>query len=154
MIYPALKTSCFKFIRPNQFTNIRYASRVAPSISTPQFISKRCLSTSEYHELADEALETITESYERLVENKPEIDVDLSQGVLTLMVPPIGTYVLNKQPPNLQIWLSSPISGPKRFDWDEDDKKWISSRDQSTLGLLLKQETKESLDMDLDLELD
>lgn len=25
--------------------------------------------------------------------------------------------MLNKQPPNKQVWLSSPISGPKRFDW-------------------------------------
>uniref|UniRef100_A0A914RUA2 Frataxin n=1 Tax=Parascaris equorum TaxID=6256 RepID=A0A914RUA2_PAREQ len=25
-----------------------------------------------------------------------------------------GTYVINKQTPNRQIWLSSPISGPKR----------------------------------------
>ena len=27
--------------------------------------------------------------------------------------------MLNKQPPNRQIWLSSPVSGPKRFDWVE-----------------------------------
>ena len=32
-------------------------------------------------------------------------------------MPPKGTYVLNKQPPNKQIWLSSPVSGPKRYDW-------------------------------------
>ncbi|KAL8627167.1 hypothetical protein Q9189_007125 [Teloschistes chrysophthalmus] len=38
-------------------------------------------------------------------------------GVLTLAFPPIGTYVLNKQPPNKQIWLSSPKSGPKRYDY-------------------------------------
>jgi len=36
---------------------------------------------------------------------------------LTLTHPSKGTYVLNKQPPNKQIWLSSPVSGPKRFDW-------------------------------------
>ncbi len=40
-------------------------------------------------------------------------------GVLTLCFPPSGTYVLNKQPPNRQIWLSSPVSGPKRFDYVE-----------------------------------
>jgi len=40
-------------------------------------------------------------------------------GVLTLSFPPSGTYVLNKQPPNRQIWLSSPVSGPKRFDYVE-----------------------------------
>lgn len=38
-------------------------------------------------------------------------------GVLSLTFPPIGTYVLNKQPPNKQIWLSSPKSGPKRYDY-------------------------------------
>lgn len=29
----------------------------------------------------------------------------------------LGTYVINKQTPNKQIWLSSPRSGPKRFDF-------------------------------------
>lgn len=28
-----------------------------------------------------------------------------------------GTYVINRQSPNKQIWLSSPISGPKRYDF-------------------------------------
>lgn len=28
-----------------------------------------------------------------------------------------GTYVINKQPPNQQIWLSSPTAGPFRFDY-------------------------------------
>lgn len=31
-------------------------------------------------------------------------------GVLTLKLDEHGTYVINKQPPNKQIWLSSPIS--------------------------------------------
>ena len=31
--------------------------------------------------------------------------------------PPNGTYVINKQPANKQIWLSSPLTGPKRYDW-------------------------------------
>ena len=31
-------------------------------------------------------------------------------GVLTLKLGEHGTYVVNKQPPNKQIWLSSPIS--------------------------------------------
>ena len=32
-------------------------------------------------------------------------------GVLTLKLPSSkGTYVINKQPPNKQIWLSSPTS--------------------------------------------
>lgn len=36
-------------------------------------------------------------------------------GVLTANTGKAGTYVINKQTPNKQIWLSSPISGPKRL---------------------------------------
>ena len=73
-------------------------------------------------------------------------------GVLTLKFPPAGTYVLNKQPPNKQIWLSSPISGPKRYDWvaegggaNETKGEWVYLRDGSTLRALIKDE----LDVDL-----
>ena len=64
--------------------------------------------------------------------------------------------MLNKQPPNKQIWLSSPVSGPKRYDWvvnAEDGgndggargtaaKKgdWVYLRDGSTLNGLLEEE--------------
>ena len=36
--------------------------------------------------------------------------------MLAHISPNVGTYVINKQTPNKQIWLSSPISGPKRYD--------------------------------------
>ena len=61
--------------------------------------------------------------------------------------------MLNKQPPNKQIWISSPISGPKRYDWvisgDHHHEKegtatgageWIYLRDGSRLDELLKRE--------------
>ena len=38
-------------------------------------------------------------------------------GVLTLRLGEgKGTYVINKQAPNRQLWLSSPVSGPVRYD--------------------------------------
>lgn len=68
--------------------------------------------------------------------------------------------MINKQPPNRQIWLSSPVSGPKRYDWvllaasqshkedstiDSGDDgstggKWIYLRDGTSLSELLKKE--------------
>jgi frataxin len=62
-----------------------------------------------------------------------------------------GSWVINKQPPNKQIWLSSPISGPKRYDWvvvsedqsskqDTATKGWIYLRDGSKLSELLSKE--------------
>lgn len=59
--------------------------------------------------------------------------------------------MINKQPPNKQIWLSSPISGPKRYDWSVEgesmDQKegggsgdWIYIRDGTSLSDLLRKE--------------
>ena len=70
---------------------------------------------------------------------------------MTITHTEIGTYVINKQPPNKQIWLSSPISGPKRYDWcvlggsqvDKDDtasRDWIYNRDNSSLSALILEE--------------
>lgn len=41
-------------------------------------------------------------------------DHALVQGVMTIDLGDHGTYVINKQAPNKQIWLSSPVSGPIR----------------------------------------
>ena len=71
---------------------------------------------------------------------------------MNITLPNKGTYVLNKQPPNKQIWLSSPESGPKRYDWviqgesmehkhgGEATGDWIYLRDGSSLVSLLKTE--------------
>jgi len=59
--------------------------------------------------------------------------------------------VLNKQPPNKQIWLSSPISGPKRFDWvvaqesmnfkeGSGQGDWVYLRDGSSLTDIIRKE--------------
>lgn len=99
------------------------------------------VSIDEYHELADETMELILDNFELLAESHPAVDVELAQGVLTLRLPPNGSYVVNKQPANKQIWWASPLSGPKRFDLVEGNK-WVYSRDGKTLGDCLREETK------------
>lgn len=59
----------------------------------------------------------------------------LQQGVMNLRLPPHGTYVINKQPPNKQIWLSSPSSGPKRFDYDIKAQRWICHKEGTSTWL-------------------
>jgi frataxin len=67
-------------------------------------------------------------------------------GVMTLTVPPHGTYVINKQPPNHQIWVSSPASGPARFSVSPDGV-WVHHRKQGVqLGPLLEGELKAFLE--------
>lgn len=91
------------------------------------------LSSEEYQKEADRCLETLLDDLETLSDDLPDRipDIELTQGVMTLQVADVGTYVINKQPPNKQIWLSSPISGPNRFDLYKGE--WISLRDGSKL---------------------
>lgn len=98
------------------------------------------ISIEQFHKISNDTLEIILDNYERLGERYSGVDVELSQGVLSLDLPPNGSYVINKQPPNKQIWSSSPLSGPKRFDLVNG--KWTYLRDGTTLGDDLRTETK------------
>lgn len=48
-----------------------------------------------------------------------------------------GTFVINKQSPNKQLWLSSPVSGPSRYDFCLSSWKWVHSRDGTPLLTIL-----------------
>ncbi|KAL8712213.1 MAG: hypothetical protein Q9225_006978 [Loekoesia sp. 1 TL-2023] len=127
----------------------------------------------QYHRLADTYIDNLVAKLEAIQEERGNIDCEYSAGVLTLAYPPAGTYVLNKQPPNRQIWLSSPISGPKRYDYVATDPPeteessaggdgasrggagvegqekrgdWVYLRDGSTLSGLLREELGVELD--------
>jgi frataxin-like iron-binding protein CyaY len=90
-------------------------------------------------------------------------------GVLTIRLGKLGSYVINKQSVNLQMWWSSPrrhvtlvsrrasghtshaltclcvpltcrCSGPKRFNLDPASGRWLSTRDGTDLVVLLTSE--------------
>ncbi|KAG6048279.1 hypothetical protein E4U39_007525 [Claviceps sp. Clav50 group G5] len=109
------------------------------------------LSERAYHELADLYLESLLSEFEQQQDSREDVDVEYSAGVMTITVANKGTYVINKQPPNKQIWLSSPISGPKRYDWcvigeGQTEKEgtgkgtWVYARDGVSLSELIFQE--------------
>ena len=81
-------------------------SRVAASGATR---SASSAAGDDYVALADEALDTILEKADELSDERDDVECELSSGVLTLKTPE-GTWVLNKQVPNRQLWLSSPVS--------------------------------------------
>lgn len=95
-----------------------------------------------YEQVCDETLDSLSEYFEEIIEEAAQLksaDVSYSDGVLTVQFGvPHGTYVINRQTPNLQIWLSSPISGPKRYDFH--DGRWIYRHDGVSLHELLNQE--------------
>ncbi|KAI9581765.1 hypothetical protein GQX74_010082 [Glossina fuscipes] len=68
-----------------------------------------------------------------------------SDGVLTVNLgPKHGVYVINRQTPNRQIWLSLPFSGPKRYEFvgpkTGEKGEWLYRHDDETLHDSLQQE--------------
>lgn len=114
---------------------------------------------NQYEQASNETLESLTERFElifdELTEKGGEVrldddaDVTFSNGVLTVKLgKELGTYVINKQSPNLQIWLSSPVSGPKRFDLI--NHTWVYKHTGETLHQLLARELTEALGTSVD----
>ncbi|KAK2735215.1 Mitochondrial chaperone Frataxin [Myotisia sp. PD_48] len=129
--------------------------------ATNNLMEASSITEAEYRDASEHYFNVILAEIERVQEETgSDIEAEYSAGVLNVTLPGIGVYVLNKQPPNKQIWLSSPISGPKRFDWvmrgDGMTEKegtreyiggqWIYLRDGSNLTNLLNEEL--SLEMD------
>ncbi|XP_030368106.1 frataxin, mitochondrial isoform X3 [Strigops habroptila] len=86
-----------------QFMNLRSAGTLN---------DRGSLDETTYEKLAEETLDSLADFFEDLTD-KPftpeDYDVSLGSGVLTVKLGgDMGTYVINKQTPNRQIWLSSP----------------------------------------------
>ncbi|KAG5298282.1 mitochondrial iron uptake protein [Histoplasma ohiense] len=121
------------------------------------------LTEEQYREYVEDYFNVLLTKVEQMQENGSDVEAEYSAGVLNITVPDAGVYVLNKQPPNKQIWLSSPVSGPKRYDWvdqgDHMDEKegtrefikgqWIYLRDGSNLTTLLNKELGLSMEYDI-----
>ncbi|CAJ1068631.1 frataxin%2C mitochondrial-like [Xyrichtys novacula] len=117
-----------------------HLTALRPDNSTP--VQMRELSEAAYEKLADETLDSLADFFEDLTDEgftEADYDVIFASGVLTVKVGGgHGTYVINKQTPNKQIWLSSPTSGPKRYDWTGE--RWVYSHDGVSLHQLLSKE--------------
>lgn len=120
-----------------------YSSSSTSGLKIPKEVINLPIQT--YHNKADEFLEDLLVNLEDISDLFPDAipDVELSQGVMTFAVPSVGTYVINKQPPNKQIWFASPVSGPNRFDLYKNE--WISLRDGSKLIDILSNELKTAI---------
>lgn len=128
-----------RFVR--QYSEVNRSSTFGNGIPT----EVADLSLQKYHNEADKYLDNLLDQLELLSENHPkEIpDIELNHGVMTLEVEKLGSYLINKQPPNKQIWLASPVSGPDRFDFYQNE--WISLRNGHKLSDVLKAELLEVL---------
>ncbi|XP_073146344.1 frataxin, mitochondrial isoform X1 [Henckelia pumila] len=119
-----------------------YSSAIEGSLGPAAIDYLSVMQEDEYHKLANSTIHNLLQKLEEYGDSV-EIDgydVDYGNEVLTLKLGSLGTYVINKQTPNRQIWMSSPVSGPSRFDWDQHSRAWIYRRTGQDLIKVLETE--------------
>ena len=120
---------CLKCRQPfRKFEKLFYSSNITIS----QFDK---LSENTINKIAD-AVESLATKISRL----SNLDCSYEANTLTISVELNKIYVINKQMPLKQIWLSSPISGPKHYDYT--DSCWKNAKDSKLLSELLCEEFK------------
>uniref|UniRef100_A0A061S6R7 ferroxidase n=1 Tax=Tetraselmis sp. GSL018 TaxID=582737 RepID=A0A061S6R7_9CHLO len=126
----AVKGESFRKFRAAGFTTRLYSDIVD-------------LSEKDYHRVADECMDELHDKIEVFLDDLGDssYEVEYGMGVLTVKLGDKGTYVINKQTPNRQIWLSSPVSGPFRYDPIHGD--WVYRRDSHKLHDKLEAELSE-----------
>ncbi|GMI21303.1 hypothetical protein TeGR_g12586 [Tetraparma gracilis] len=109
-------------------------------------------SEGAFHAVASAFLESVQDACDVLDDAHPEAGVDSSyaSGVLNIRLGERGTWVINKQAPNRQIWYSSPISGPARFGFEGG--RWVHTREGVEIGELFGREVREATGLDIELE--
>ncbi|EAL60822.1 hypothetical protein DDB_G0293246 [Dictyostelium discoideum AX4] len=134
-------------------THNKQQQQLSKSFSTINNNTKPISDVNLFHDIVDEEFELFVDRLEILSEaNTCEgFEVEGNDGVLTIIVGNKGTYVINKQTPNRQIWWSSPLSGPKRFDYDSVEKRWVDNRDGTPLRQLLNSEINTLCKYDMEI---
>ncbi|KRT82885.1 hypothetical protein AMK59_4180, partial [Oryctes borbonicus] len=133
---------------------ISYNARFVSGYSTSTTPEIQPVDSLKFEKVCEETLESLSEYFEELIEDSDHLklaDVSYSSGVLTINFgEAYGTYVINRQSPNKQIWLSSPTSGPKRYDFIADGEYWLYKHDGRTLHELLQSEISKIIRNEVD----
>lgn len=139
---------------PLRFVNFSSSRKKVEKVPVAPLIE---LGDVSYEKICSETLYSLTDYIEDIIEEAPNLedaDVTYGDGVLTVKLGEThGTYVINRQSINKQIWLSSPKSGPKRYDFvgpSKNQGKWIYRRTGESLHELLQNEFEEIVKKDVD----
>ncbi|VDL19681.1 unnamed protein product [Hymenolepis diminuta] len=139
---PSIASNCRNISKISQVQIARYATLPAEQVSSYSNLTPIEFERQSEHTL--QFLNTFMEDLSDKFDLGTHFDVSYANGVLSVAFgSAYGTYVLNKQTPNKQIWLSSPKSGPKRFDYNPTMHSWTYRHDNSDLFDLLSKEISE-----------
>ncbi|MCW8916721.1 MAG: iron donor protein CyaY [Magnetovibrio sp.] len=96
------------------------------------------MDATTFENLADQTLEDLFDAIDEAIGD--DADVDFDNGILNIELEDGRQYVINKHAPNMQIWLSSPISGAAHYAYDEGEGAWVSTRGGAALLEILNAE--------------
>lgn len=96
---------------------------------------KKIMNNTEFSKIAEITIAYIAEKIEEQ-DKEASIDVDLQGDILNLDTDK-GIYVINKQSAAKEIWLSSPVSGPYHFFYEQG--KWKNGAGFELMAILTKE---------------
>ena len=102
---------------------------------------------TDFTEIAEKTLELIHEGLEE-ADSEYTLDMDVSDGILSVELPSGDSYVINVHHASEQIWVSSPVSGGCHFSYCEEDSEWSDS-DGMELFAFLTQEFYELAELEV-----
>lgn len=92
--------------------------------------------------VADKTLNFLLDRIDEILGD--EFDVDLNGGILNIELGNRAQYVINKNAPNYEIWMSSPLSGASHYYLEDDLVSWVDTRSGHKFFDKLAQELSQS----------
>ncbi|WP_218460733.1 iron donor protein CyaY [Rickettsia sp. TH2014] len=93
------------------------------------------MNNTEFSKIAETTIAYIADKIEEQ-DKEASIDVDLQGDILNLDTDK-GIYVINKQSAAKEIWLSSPVSGPYHFFYEQG--KWKNKIELELMAILTEE---------------
>ena len=125
------------------------------SITTLRKYSLDANEGTRFQEVADRTLAHAHDIIDKWLDDNSLEDCDIAydMGVITLSLGAKGTFILNKQSPTRQIWLSSPVSGPSHYYLCRKTQTWRDTRNGSDLFRTLENELCQLNGFEIDLSI-
>ena len=106
------------------------------------------LSEARFHDLVDSLQQDVEDVFD---DSGLDVDLENSNGVLTVRFENGSQLILSRQEPLRQLWLAD-RSGGFHFDYDEESGKWVCEKSEELLGEMLErivwERAGEKLDFD------
>jgi frataxin len=105
-----------------KFTNINFLGIIMDESAFVRFVTN----------YLDQLLERVEASYWSVVES------ELNEGVLKIQTETNQVFIINRNIPRQELWLSSPFSGGAHFSYSNEE--WLNTRTQEPFEPLLFKE--------------